>query len=96
MLSGHGGMITALEFCPGTLPQQRFLVSTSNDGCVAFWSYRDKEKSAGGGGRAGVQFASRPVKINERVRPGQAQLICAAFSAGGTFLAIGGVDHHVR
>ncbi|XP_043242655.1 PH-interacting protein-like [Amphibalanus amphitrite] len=94
VLSGHGGMITALEFCPGPLPQQRLLVSTANDGCVAFWSYRDKERP--GGGRPGVQFASRPVKINERVRPGQAQLICAAFSAGGTFLAIGGADHHVR
>ncbi|KAF0296758.1 PH-interacting protein [Amphibalanus amphitrite] len=94
VLSGHGGMITALEFCPGPLPQQRLLVSTANDGCVAFWSYRDKERP--GGGRPGVQFATRPVKINERVRPGQAQLICAAFSAGGTFLAIGGADHHVR
>ena len=40
MLAGHGGYITALEFCPGPLPQQQFLVSTANDGCVVFWSYQ--------------------------------------------------------
>lgn len=30
------------------------------------------------------------------MRPGQAQMICAAFSPGGAFLAAGSADHHVR
>ncbi|CAL4154623.1 unnamed protein product, partial [Meganyctiphanes norvegica] len=36
------------------------------------------------------------LKMNERVRPGNAQLICASFSQGGNFLAVGGADHFVR
>jgi hypothetical protein len=30
------------------------------------------------------------------MRPGGAQMICAAFSPGGLFLATGSADHHVR
>lgn len=30
------------------------------------------------------------------MRPGQAQMICSSFSPGGTFLATGSADHHVR
>lgn len=40
--------------------------------------------------------SSKPLKVNERVRPGNAQLICASFSQGGHFLALGGADHFVR
>lgn len=39
---------------------------------------------------------SRPIQYNERMRPGQAQMICASFSPGGMFLAAGSGDHHVR
>ena len=38
----------------------------------------------------------RPHKFNERMRPGQAQMLCASFSPGGMFLATGCADHHVR
>lgn len=30
------------------------------------------------------------------MRPGQAQMICSSFSPGGTFVATGSADHHVR
>lgn len=39
---------------------------------------------------------AKPIQYNERMRPGQAQMICAAFSPGGMFLAAGSADHHVR
>lgn len=38
----------------------------------------------------------KPIQYNERMRPGQAQMICASFSPGGMFLAAGSADHHVR
>lgn len=38
----------------------------------------------------------RPHKFNEKIRPGQAQMLCASFSPGGMFLATGCADHHVR
>ncbi|XP_045122866.1 bromodomain and WD repeat-containing protein 3-like isoform X2 [Portunus trituberculatus] len=87
VLSSHTGMVTALQFCP-VPDNEGVLVSTGGDGCVAFWTYVC---------RAGdVRFDSKPLKVNERVRPGNAQLICASFSQGGHFLALGGADHFVR
>lgn len=41
-------------------------------------------------------FRSKPILYQERMRPGQAQMICSSFSPGGTFLATGSADHHVR
>ncbi|KAK4329631.1 hypothetical protein Pmani_000034 [Petrolisthes manimaculis] len=87
VLSSHTGMVTAVQFCPAP-DNEGVLVSTGGDGCVAFWTYTR---------RAGeVKFDSKPLKVNERVRPGNAQLICASFSQGGHFLALGGADHFVR
>ncbi|KAK3861169.1 hypothetical protein Pcinc_032839 [Petrolisthes cinctipes] len=78
---------TLAPFCPAP-DNEGVLVSTGGDGCVAFWTYTR---------RAGeVKFDSKPLKVNERVRPGNAQLICASFSQGGHFLALGGADHFVR
>ncbi|XP_045621318.2 bromodomain and WD repeat-containing protein 3 isoform X2 [Procambarus clarkii] len=87
VLSSHTGMITALQFCPAP-DSEGVLVSTGGDGCVAFWTYVRRG--------ADVKFDSKPLKVNERVRPGNAQLICASFSQGGHFLALGGADHFVR
>nr|XP_053636652.1 bromodomain and WD repeat-containing protein 3-like [Cherax quadricarinatus] len=87
VLSSHTGMITALQFCPAP-DSEGVLVSTGGDGCVAFWTYVRRGID--------VKFDSKPLKVNERVRPGNAQLICASFSQGGNFLALGGADHYVR
>ncbi|KAJ8703846.1 hypothetical protein PYW07_013140 [Mythimna separata] len=63
----------------------RWLASTSTDCSVAFWTC-----SPDG------QFLSQPVQYVERMRPGVCHMICAAWSAGGAFLAAGSADHHVR
>jgi WD40 repeat protein len=39
VLTGHTGMITAVHFCPMARGNIRYLVSTSSDGSVSFWSY---------------------------------------------------------
>ncbi|KAK7871917.1 hypothetical protein R5R35_009722 [Gryllus longicercus] len=88
VLSSHTGMITAVHFCPLSSNSVRYLVSTSTDGSVAFWSY---EYSNGK-----YNFLTKPIQYNERMRPGQAQILCASFSAGGMFMAAGSADHHVR
>lgn len=38
----------------------------------------------------------KPIQYHEKMRPGQAQMICASFSPGGAFMAAGSADHHVR
>ena len=38
---------------------------------------------------------SQPLKFNERQRVGD-QVLCSAFSPGGSFLVTGGTDHTVR
>ncbi|XP_069680733.1 bromodomain and WD repeat-containing protein 3 isoform X4 [Periplaneta americana] len=89
VLTGHTGMITAVHFCPLARGSVRYLVSTSSDGSVSFWSYNRL-------GPGKHTFLSKPIQYNERMRPGQAQMICASFSPGGMFLAAGSADHHVR
>ncbi|XP_071444927.1 bromodomain and WD repeat-containing protein 3 isoform X2 [Hetaerina americana] len=93
VLTGHTGMITAVHFCPcprsdGT----RYLISSSSDGSVAFWTYHHPD----GHPEEIPTFLPKPIQYNERMRPGQAQMICASFSCGGSFLAAGNADHHVR
>ena len=39
MLSGHSGQITSVNFCPVQVGDYNYLVSTSNDGSVAFWMH---------------------------------------------------------
>ncbi|XP_063225616.1 PH-interacting protein isoform X2 [Bacillus rossius redtenbacheri] len=89
VLVAHTGMITGVKFCPLVTDPVLYLVTTSTDGSVAFWSYQRMPDST-------YIFQSRPTQYNERMRPGQAQMICAAFSPGGVFLAAGSADHHVR
>lgn len=43
-----------------------------------------------------LNSSSKPTQYHEKLRPGQAQMICASFSPGGIFLAAGSADHHVR
>lgn len=93
VLTGHTGMITSVNFCPAVVNDIRYLVTTSTDGSVAFWSYIHQPGAQQG---KQVKFTSRPIQYNERMRPGQAQMICASFSPGGMFLAAASGDHHVR
>ena len=89
VLSGHTGMITSVNFCPSPKPDLRYLVTTSTDGSVAFWEYTVNRS-----GKAA--FNPKPTSYHEKIRPGQAQMICASFSPGGIFLAAGSADHNVR
>lgn len=89
VLSGHTGLITSVNFCPSPRGDMRYLVSTSTDGSVAFWQYTTQR-----GGR--TSFVAKPISYHEKIRPGQAQMICASFSPGGLFLATGSADHYVR
>ncbi|KAK9511582.1 hypothetical protein O3M35_000212 [Rhynocoris fuscipes] len=89
VLSGHTGAITAVNFCPVPINDVFYLVSTSSDGSVAFWSYTVEQDEP-------ATFQSKPLQYNEKMRPGQAQMLCARFSNGGMFLATGSADHYVR
>lgn len=42
VLSGHSGMITSVNFCPISCNGVYYLVSTSTDGSVAFWTHTKK------------------------------------------------------
>ena len=68
-----------------------FFVAFSGDGTVSFWKYQYKDKA-----KRKPIFDPEPTRYHEKMRPGGAQMICAAFSPGGLFLATGSVDHHVR
>lgn len=39
VLPGHTGMITSVNFCPSSRWDLRYVVTTSTDGSVAFWTY---------------------------------------------------------
>ncbi|KPJ08970.1 Bromodomain and WD repeat-containing protein 1 [Papilio machaon] len=85
VLHAHAGTITSVHWSAAAHGDVRWLASTSTDGSVAFWT------CASDG-----QFLSQPVQFVERMRPGACHMICAAWSAGGAFLAAGSADHHVR
>ncbi|XP_031621174.1 bromodomain and WD repeat-containing protein 3 isoform X2 [Contarinia nasturtii] len=89
VLCSHTGRITSVNFCPSPKDYQKYLVTTSTDGSVAFFQYTTSRDGK-------VQFASKPTQYHEKMRPGQAQMIYAAFSPGGHFLAAGSADHNVR
>lgn len=89
VLVGHQGIITGVNFCPLEVNGFNYLASTSTDGCIGFWKYKldiDISKTV----------FHEPVMFNERIRPGNAHILCSSFSPGGLFLATGSGDHHVR
>lgn len=89
VLSAHTGMITSVNFCPSPRSDLKYLVTTSTDGSIAFWQYSTPRGQK-------TTFAPKPTQYHEKLRPGQAQMMCTTFSAGGMFLAAGSADHHVR
>lgn len=89
VLVGHQGIITGVNFCPLEVNGFNYLASLSTDGCIGFWKYKldiDISKTV----------FHEPVMFNERIRPGNAHILCSSFSPGGLFLATGSGDHHVR
>ncbi|XP_054726598.1 bromodomain and WD repeat-containing protein 3 [Anastrepha obliqua] len=89
VLTGHTGMITSVNFCPSPRGDLKYLVTTSTDGSIAFWQYSTPRGQK-------ITFAPKPIQYHEKLRPGQAQMMCTTFSPGGMFLAAGSADHHVR
>ncbi|KAK0064368.1 bromodomain and WD repeat-containing protein 3 [Biomphalaria pfeifferi] len=85
VLQAHSSMITSVQFCPKVQGENRYLVSTGNDGCVCFWHYNVHTNV----------FSPKPTKFIEKSRAG-AQMLCSSFSPGGAFLATGNSDHVVR
>nr|XP_049707984.1 bromodomain and WD repeat-containing protein 1 isoform X2 [Helicoverpa armigera] len=85
VLAAHAGTITSVHWAPPARRDVRWLASTSTDCSVAFWTCSPEG-----------HFLSQPVQYVERMRPGVCHMICAAWSAGGAFLAAGSADHHVR
>ncbi|CAL1534125.1 unnamed protein product [Lymnaea stagnalis] len=85
VLQAHSSMITSVQFCPKAQGDNRYLVSTGNDGCVCFWHYNIHTNI----------FSMKPTKFIEKSRAG-AQMLCSSFSPGGAFLATGNSDHVVR
>ncbi|XP_055320942.1 bromodomain and WD repeat-containing protein 3 isoform X2 [Sitodiplosis mosellana] len=89
VLCGHTGRITSVNFCPSPREHLKYLVTTSTDGSVAFYQYATSRDGK-------TNFAPKPTQYHEKMRPGQAQMMNAAFSPGGHFLAAGSADHNVR
>ncbi|XP_059154571.1 bromodomain and WD repeat-containing protein 3-like [Physella acuta] len=85
VLQAHSSMITSVQFCPKAQGDNRYIVSTGNDGCVCFWHYNIHTNV----------FSLKPIKFIEKSRAG-AQMLCSSFSPGGAFLATGNSDHVVR
>jgi len=56
---------------------------------VSFWRFNYNQHDQ-------AIFDDEPTRYHEKIRPGQAQMICASFSPGGIFFCVGSADHHVR
>lgn len=85
VLTGHTGVITAVNFCPLVRPI-RYLATTSEDGTVCFWKYEAATNA----------FESTPIKFTEKsIRSGN-KIQSASFSSGGVFFAVGSTDQYVR
>lgn len=84
-LNAHNATITSVRFAPyNRHANNRYLVSTSNDGSVVFWQY-DLDKFS----------FKKHRRYQERTRPG-GQIVCCSFSPGGSFLACGSSDNCIH
>ncbi|XP_065837497.1 bromodomain and WD repeat-containing protein 3-like isoform X2 [Oscarella lobularis] len=85
VLHGHTGGITSVEFCPTPIDEAKCLISTGKDGALCIWHWDSLTN----------EFGEEPQKFVEKRKPSD-QLLCSAFSPGGSFLVTGGTDHVVR
>lgn len=84
-LHAHQAMITSVKFAPyNRKGEDRYLISTSNDGSVVFWVYN-----------ANTFGFKKHRRYKERNRPG-GRIICSSFSTGGSFLACGSSDNFIH
>lgn len=84
-LCGHNAMVTSVKFAPyNRHGDTRYLISTSNDGSVIFWSYN----------KDGQKF-KKVKRFKERCAPG-GRIVCSSFSTGGSFLACGSSDNYIH
>lgn len=84
-LTSHSATITSIKFAPyNRYGDMRYLISTSNDGSIIFWSYNVKT----------LKF-NKCRKFRERNRPG-GKILCSSFSSGGSFLACGSSDSYIH
>lgn len=84
-LNAHSAMVTSVKFSPyNKHGNQRYIVSTSNDGCVTLWTYSVNN------------FVFRKLKkFHERNRPG-GRILGSSFSTGGSFLACVSSDRFIH
>ncbi|KAL8181044.1 UNVERIFIED_CONTAM: Bromodomain and WD repeat-containing protein 3, partial [Gekko kuhli] len=85
VLLGHSASITSIQFSPARKGTTRYLTSTGADGTICFWQWHLNT----------MKFKDRPVKFDERSRPG-VQISCSSFSSGGMFIVTGSTDHVIR
>jgi WD40 repeat protein len=77
--------ITSVKFAPyNRHGNDRYLISTSNDGTVRIWVYHHEK----------LDFKVW-MAYKERNRPG-GQLTCSSFSTGGSFMALGASDNAIH
>ncbi|XP_074595391.1 bromodomain and WD repeat-containing protein [Brevipalpus obovatus] len=86
ILTGHTAAITSVKFSPYAKNDERFLISTSNDGSVNIWSWHVTS----------YEFDLKPFKFIEKNHRLNAQILCSSISPGGCFVAVGSTDHYVR
>lgn len=85
LLRCHTKQITSLNFCPLSRTDNRYLVSTGDDGRVCFWRWNVITN----------EFESRPHIIFIEQHKKSSGISCASFSSGGHLLAVGSTDSYI-
>lgn len=85
VLTAHQQQVTTVNFCPLLIGETRYLVTTSQDGSVCFWTVNVNTN----------YVDPKPFKFIERPNA-NAHILTSSFSAGGAYLACGSTDHYIR
>ncbi|GBP04757.1 Bromodomain and WD repeat-containing protein 1 [Eumeta japonica] len=91
VLAAHTGMITSVNFCPSPRNDLKYLVTTSNDGSIAFWQYSTPRGQK-------ITFAPKPIQYHEKLRPdgqGHGGVFDAKWSPDGTMIAATDSHGHI-
>ncbi|KII72446.1 hypothetical protein RF11_04467 [Thelohanellus kitauei] len=82
ILHGHTSALSSVQFCPRSLENKKYLISTGNDANLCVWSYED------------TNFSIEPVKFTEKLKS-TSRLVCSSFSPGGKYLVLGSTDARI-